>query len=81
MHSVENALPVLNLDLFLVSRCVVPSSLMPLGSGSEYGSHQPHNNEEKQLIHLQPFRTQPDTLFFTFSTIFDRLYELVNTLL
>ena len=40
----------------------------------------PHNHEGKQLVHLQPFCTYRTILVFTFSTVFNKLHEIFNTL-
>lgn len=42
---------------------------------------QPHNHEDKQLIHLLSFCIYTTSLFFIFSTVFSNLHEIINTLL
>ena len=44
-------------------------------------SRQPQDHKVKQLIHLQPFCTHSVILFFTFSTVLKKLYEIFNILL
>ena len=41
----------------------------------------PRDHKGKQLIHLQPFRTQTTILFLTCSKILKKLHEIFNTLL
>ena len=42
---------------------------------------QPHNHRGKQLIHWQPFRIHTTILVFTVSKIFNKLCEILSTLL
>ena len=41
---------------------------------------QPYDHEDKQLIHPRPFHTQKTILFLTFSTVFCKLHDLLNTI-
>lgn len=41
---------------------------------------QVHCHKGKQLIHLQQFSTNTNTVFITFSTAFNKLHKIVNTL-
>ena len=55
--------------------------LLMLGRAASHSSRQQCSHEGKQLIHLQPFCTQTVILFFTFSSVFNTLHEIANTLL
>lgn len=53
--------------------------VMLLGSSSEAAPSQSGDHKDKQLVYLQPFYTHTAILFFPFSTVFNKLHEILST--
>lgn len=77
---VETVLGILNLNSFLAQGYTVRSSLVMLGTGSELQLPvNPAITKVKTILQLS--WTQTTLLLFTLSTVFNKLQEMVNTLL
>lgn len=77
----RNSVQILNFDLFPDYGYMVWCSLAMLGSKQwVVAPSKPHNQKDKQWIHLKSFCTHTTIPFFTFSTVFNKLY-IFNMLL
>ena len=77
IHSLETIIQIMIFSqlvchMTLSSNAAAEGTSVPIEPGAHKG---------KQVIHLKTFYTHTTVLFFTFSTPFNKLYEIFNTLL
>ena len=79
MHSVSTTFQILDFYLYLGCLCEVQSSLVILGSCRSHGSHSATSSREYTTNTLTTtLRSDNYSVFFTFSTVLNRLHEILN---
>ena len=80
-YASKTVLWILNFDLSWAKDIQSDPLSWCWAAAGSHNSQSATRSQGEQLIHFQPCCTETTTLFFTFSTVFNKLHEILNTLL